>query len=119
MAEFRNKDRIRLGMVGGGQGAFIGDVHRVAARLDDEYELVAGALSSNAERALASARELGISDERSYANFESMAVAEAGRDDGIEAVSIVTPNHVHFPLSLIHISEPTRPAPLSRMPSSA
>ena len=99
MAEIRNKDRIRLGMVGGGQGAFIGDVHRMAARLDDEYELVAGALSSNAERALASARELGISDERSYANFESMAVAEAGRDDGIEAVSIVTPNHVHFPVA--------------------
>ena len=99
MAEFRYKDRFSLGMVGGGQGAFIGDVHRVAARIDYDYELVAGALSSNAERALASARELGISDERSYANFESMAVAEAGRDDGIEAVSIVTPNHVHFPVA--------------------
>ena len=58
-----HKDRIRLGMVGGGQGAFIGDVHRIAARLDDEYALVAGALSSNAERAMASARELGIADD--------------------------------------------------------
>ena len=99
MADIRTKERIRLGMVGGGQGAFIGDVHRMAARLDDEYELVAGALSSNAERALASARELSISDERSYASFETMAEVEAGRDDGIEAVSIVTPNHVHFPVA--------------------
>ena len=96
MSSRNGKDRIRLGMVGGGQGAFIGDVHRIAARLDDEYELVAGALSSNPDRALASSRELGIADERSYASFEAMAEAEARREDGIEAVSIVTPNHVHF-----------------------
>ncbi len=100
MSSPAQKDRIRLGMVGGGQGAFIGDVHRMAARIDDEYQLVAGALSSNAERALASARELGIADDRSYPSFEAMAEAEAAREDGIEAVSIVTPNHLHHPGAL-------------------
>ena len=71
--------RIRLGMVGGGQGAFIGAVHRIAARLDDRYELVAGALSSDPARAAASATLLGIMPERSYASFEDMAATEAGR----------------------------------------
>jgi len=88
--------RIRLGMVGGGQGAFIGGVHRMAARLDDRYELVAGALSSDATRAAASAAELHIAPERSYADYRDMARQEATRkDDGIDAVSIVTPNHLH------------------------
>ena len=88
---------IRLGMVGGGQGAFIGGVHRIAARIDGEFALVAGALSSDPERALASAAELGLDPARSYASFAEMAKAEAGRKDGIEAVSIVTPNHMHWP----------------------
>src|SRR5882757_8628561 len=88
---------IRLGMVGGGQGAFIGAVHRIAARIDGQFELVAGALSSEPTRAKASAVELGIAAERSYGSFEEMARAEAARPDGIEAVSIVTPNHVHAP----------------------
>jgi predicted dehydrogenase len=88
--------RIRYGMVGGGQGAFIGGVHRIAARLDDRYELVAGALSSNPERAAASATELGLDGDRSYPDFKTMAAAESAREDGIEAVSIVTPNHLHF-----------------------
>jgi predicted dehydrogenase len=88
--------RLRLGMVGGGQGAFIGAVHRIAARLDDRYQLVAGAFSSEPARALASADELGISPERAYEGFESMARAEGEREDGIDVVSIVTPNHVHF-----------------------
>jgi predicted dehydrogenase len=87
---------IRLGMVGGGQGAFIGAVHRIAARLDGEFLLVAGALSSDPERAKASARELGLDPERSYGSFAEMAKAEARRADGIEAVAIVTPNHMHF-----------------------
>jgi predicted dehydrogenase len=89
--------RIRLGMVGGGQGAFIGAVHRIAARIDGQFELIAGALSSEPARAKASALELGIAAERSYGSFEEMARAEAARPDGIEAVSIVTPNHVHAP----------------------
>ena len=88
---------IRLGMVGGGQGAFIGAVHRIAARLDGEFSLVAGALSSDPARAKASAVELGLDPARSYGSFAEMAKAEAARPDGIEAVSIVTPNHVHYP----------------------
>ena len=87
--------RIRLGMVGGGQGAFIGGVHRIAARLDDQYELMAGALSADPKRAAASAADLGLDPSRSYASFEDMAKAESKRSDGIEAVAIVTPNHVH------------------------
>ncbi|MEK0165806.1 Gfo/Idh/MocA family oxidoreductase [Phaeobacter sp. A36a-5a] len=89
------RTRLRLGMVGGGQGAFIGAVHRIAARMDDRFELVAGALSSDPERAMASAAELGIAADRSYASYDEMARAEAGRDDGIDAVAIVTPNHLH------------------------
>ncbi|SSC67130.1 Gfo/Idh/MocA family protein [Ciceribacter selenitireducens] len=89
--------KIRLGMVGGGTGAFIGAVHRMAARIDDHFDLVAGALSSTAEKSLASGRELGLDPERCYGSFEEMALKEAGRPDGIEAVSIVTPNHVHYP----------------------
>lgn len=88
---------IRYGMVGGGQGAFIGGVHRMAARLDGEFSLVAGALSSDPARAKASAAELGLDPGRSYSSFEEMAKAEAARADGIEAVSIVTPNHMHYP----------------------
>jgi predicted dehydrogenase len=89
--------RLRLGMVGGGQGAFIGAVHRIAARLDDRYELVAGALSSDPARARASAAELRIAPERAYGSFEEMAQKEAARDDGIDVVAIVTPNYVHHP----------------------
>lgn len=88
---------IRLGMVGGGQGAFIGGVHRIAARIDGEFQLVAGALSSSPEKAKASAAELGLDPTRSYGSFQEMAKAESKRADGIEAVSIVTPNHMHWP----------------------
>jgi len=87
--------RLRLGMVGGGQGAFIGGVHRIAARIDDRYELVAGALSSDPERAKASAGELRIAPDRAYSSYEKMAKAEAAREDGIDVCAIVTPNHVH------------------------
>jgi predicted dehydrogenase len=88
--------RLRLGMVGGGPGAFIGAVHRIAARLDDRFELVATALSSNAERARAGAQELHIARDRAYGSFPEMAAEEAKRPDRIDAVSIVTPNHLHF-----------------------
>ena len=91
--------RIRLGMVGGGQGAFIGAVHRLAARMDDHYIFVAGALSSDQARARASGKELGLASERIYDDYRAMAKAEAGRKDGIEAVAIVTPNHLHFPIA--------------------
>jgi len=93
----KNTGRIRLGMVGGGRGAFIGAVHRLAARMDDQYEFVAGALSSDPARSRASGKELGLVPERNYADFAAMAKAEARRADGIEVVSIVTPNHMHYP----------------------
>jgi predicted dehydrogenase len=86
--------RIRLGMVGGGKDAFIGGVHRIASRIDDKFELVAGALSSTPEKSRASGAALGLP--RSYDDFRQMAIREARRKDGIEAVSIVTPNHVHY-----------------------
>ena len=88
--------RIRLGMVGGGSGAFIGAVHRIAARIDDHYDLVAGALSSSAEKAEQSGRELGLDPSRSYSSYKEMAIREAKLKNGIEAVAIVTPNHVHY-----------------------
>jgi len=87
--------RVRLGMAGGGEGAFIGAVHRIAARLDDHYVLVAGALSSTADKSLRSGAAIGL--ERSYPDYETMAREEAARPDGIEAVAIVTPNDQHAP----------------------
>ncbi len=96
-SDAKGAGKIRLGMVGGGQGAFIGAVHRLAARMDDHYEFVAGALSSDAARSKASGEELGLAADRIYADFREMAKAEAKRKDGIEVVSIVTPNHMHFP----------------------
>lgn len=84
--------RIRLAMVGGGRGAFIGGVHRVAARLDDRFELVAGALASDPDRAMASAADLGV---RGYPSFGEMIAGERSRADGAECVSVVTPNHLH------------------------
>jgi predicted dehydrogenase len=91
--------RIRLGMVGGGRGAFIGAVHRLAARMDDQYVLVAGALSSDPKRAIASAKDLGLASDRSYGSYEEMAKVEGKRADRIEAVAIVTPNHMHAPIA--------------------
>ena len=88
--------RIRLGMVGGGTGAFIGYVHRIASRLDGDYELVAGALSSRPEVARESGHNLRLAEDRIYTSYEEMAHAESARKDGIEAVAIVTPNHMHF-----------------------
>ena len=91
--------RIRLGMVGGGEGAFIGAVHRIASRLDDHYVLVAGALSADPGKAARSGAALGLDPDRCYGDYAAMAQAEAARGDGIEAVSIVTPNHMHAPVA--------------------
>src|SRR5713101_7761209 len=93
------KRRIRLGMVGGGPGAFIGAVHRIAARMDDHYELVAAALSSDPARSRAAALDLHIAPDRAYGSYTEMAAAEAKRPDRIEAVSIVTPNNMHYPMA--------------------
>jgi predicted dehydrogenase len=97
------KDRLRLGMVGGGEGAFIGAVHRIAARLDDEYVLVAGALSSTPEKALRSGQAIGLEASRTYGDYREMARKEAQREDGVEVVSIVTPNHEHMAAALAFI----------------
>jgi predicted dehydrogenase len=91
--------RLRLGMVGGGRDAFIGAVHRIAARIDDEYELVAGCFSSTPEKSAASGADLGLNPARVYSSYAEMAQKEARRKDGINAVSIVTPNHLHAPVA--------------------
>lgn len=88
---------IRLGMIGGGNDAFIGGVHRIASRIDGRFQLVAGALSSTAEKSKASGAALGLAADRCYGDFTAMAKREARLKDGVEAVAIVTPNHVHFP----------------------
>src|SRR6201984_168190 len=86
-------------MVGGGPGAFIGAVHRIAARMDDHYELVAAALSSDPARSRAAALDLHIAPHRAYGSYTDMARAEAARSDRIEAVAIVTPNNLHYPMA--------------------
>jgi len=91
--------RIRLGMVGGGRDAFIGGVHRIAARLDDRFELVAGCFSSTPEKSRASGADLGVDPGRVYDDFTAMAQREARLKTGIEAVAIVTPNHMHYPVA--------------------
>jgi predicted dehydrogenase len=91
--------RIRLGMVGGGRDAFIGAVHRIASRIDDRFELVAGAFSSTPEKSKASAADLGVAEDRAYGDYVEMAKREARLKNGIEAVAIVTPNHLHYPVA--------------------
>jgi len=91
--------RLRLGFVGGGQGAFIGAVHANGARLSNRWETVAGALSSNPERARTSGKEWFFAPDRIYTDYEEMAIKEAARPDGIECVTISTPNHLHYPVA--------------------
>src|SRR5256885_17019897 len=91
--------RTRVGMVRGRPRAFIGAVHRIAARLDDHFELVAAALSSDAARGRAAARDLHIPPDRAYGDYKEMARSEAARTDRIDAVSIVTPNNLHYPMA--------------------
>lgn len=92
-----SRRKLRAGMVGGGQGSFIGAVHRVAAELDGEIEVVAGALSSDAGRARASAQAWYL--KRSYPDFAQMAGEEAGLAEGIDLVIVATPNHLHYPVA--------------------
>lgn len=83
-------------MVGGGRGAFIGQVHRMAANLDGKIELVAGAFSSDPEKSKLSGQDFFVDPDRAYGSYEEMAKAEAAREDGIDFVSIVVQNHLHF-----------------------
>ena len=87
--------RLRLGMIGGGRGAFIGAVHRMAARLDDRYELVAGVFSSDPQRSRDSGAELLLDPKRCYGSVDEMLRAEGARADRIDVAAVVTPNHLH------------------------
>jgi predicted dehydrogenase len=93
--------RIRMGMVGGGEGAFIGAVHRMAAALDGDIELVCGAFSSDADRSRRSGAALYLPQHRVYSNYRTMMTAEASRPaaERMQFVAIVTPNHLHFPVA--------------------
>ena len=93
--------KIRIGMVGGGKDSFIGEVHRIALRLDGHYELVAGSFSSNFNNSKKTGKKLGLADNRVYETYQEMAEKEFDRSDGIEVVAIVTPNHLHVPISKI------------------
>jgi predicted dehydrogenase len=88
--------RLRLAVIGGGPGSFIGEMHRQAARMDDRYEIVAGVLSSNPERAKQAGLELGLDPDRAYTNVPDMLKAEAARPDSTDVVAIMTPNDSHF-----------------------
>lgn len=88
--------KIQLGMIGGGQGSFIGGVHRIASRIDGLFDVVAGVFSSDAERNRASAAEIGVEADRVYDSVEAMIAGEGRRQDAIQAVVIATPNHLHF-----------------------
>lgn len=91
--------KIRMGMIGGGQGAFIGAVHRIAAAIDQQIDLVCGAFSSTPGKSIASGQELGLAESRCYGTYDEMLAGENAlpEDERMEFVAIVTPNHVHFP----------------------
>ena len=91
--------KLRMGMVGGGPGAFIGPVHKMAAELDGKIELVAGAFSQSAERSRAAGKSFGIDPGRAYADYREMIAAERKRPGGIDFVVIATPNHLHLPVA--------------------
>lgn len=91
--------RLRLAVVGGGPGSFIGGMHRQAARLDDRYEIVTGVFSSDSEKSKQAGRELGMNPGRLYSSVQEMLEVESSREDGIDAVAIMTPNDSHFEYS--------------------
>lgn len=91
--------RIRLGMVGGGEGAYIGGIHRFAARMDNQYELVAGAFDVDPERGHAFAAQNFVAAERSYKDYQTMIAAESTREDGVDIIAICTPNFTHYPIA--------------------
>lgn len=91
--------RLRLGIVGGGRGAFIGPIHANGARLSNRWDVVAGALSSNPARARQAGKDWLLPEDRIYTDFRTMAASEAARPDGIEAVAITTPNATHHPIA--------------------
>jgi predicted dehydrogenase len=91
---------LRLGVIGGAPGSFIGEIHRTAARMDGRYELVCGVMSSDEEKAVRVGREMGFAEDRLYRTVDEMLEAEAGRTDGMDLVSIMTPHDGHFPYAM-------------------
>jgi predicted dehydrogenase len=102
--EMSSQRKLRMGMVGGGPGAFIGPVHRMAAELDGKIELVAGAFSQSPEKSRQAGETYKIDPNRAYADFRSMIEAERKRPDAIDFIAIVTPNHLHLPVALASIA---------------
>ena len=98
--EMSRQRKLRMGMVGGGPGAFIGPVHRMAAELDGKIELVAGAFSQSAEKSRQAGETYKLDPDRAYADFRSMIATERKRPDAIDFIAIVTPNHLHLPVAL-------------------
>ena len=94
-----NKSVLDYGMVGGGEGAFIGDAHRKAAALDGKCRLSAGCFSRDFGNTLRTGENLGIAADRLYRSYEEMAIGESKKEDGIDFVTIVTPNSAHFPIA--------------------
>src|SRR2546429_9239723 len=101
MKEDIRQRKLRVGIVGGGLGSFIGTVHRIAGELDGQAEVVAGAMSADPVRAAVSAQTWFLP--RSYVNFEEMAEVEARLPDGIDCVMVTTPNHLHFPVARVFL----------------
>lgn len=97
--------RLRLAVIGGGPGSFIGPVHRLAARVDDRYEIVAGALSSDPARSIAAGAQLGLAAERCYPDAMALLAAESTRPDGADVVAIMTPNDSHFPYAMAALAQ--------------
>ena len=92
--------RLRIGLIGGGAGSFIGPVHRIAARLDGKFDLVAAALSSNPQRAMDEGRRLGFASDRVYASWRELLAGESRREDRIDVVAVMTPNDSHFEICM-------------------
>jgi len=109
--------KLSLAMVGGGVGAFIGPVHRMAAELDGESALVAGAFSSDATRSAAAGRAYGVAPERAYGSYEALIAGEVARDDGARLISVVTPNHLHLPVAEAALN--AGPSVISDKPAAA
>jgi predicted dehydrogenase len=97
--------RLRLAVIGGGPGSFIGAMHRQAARLDDRYELVAASLSSDAQKSVSAGRDMGLSSDRCYASGMDLIASEAARKDGADVVAIMTPNDSHFEFSMAALAK--------------
>jgi hypothetical protein len=110
--------RIRLGLIGGGPGSIIGETHRIAARLDGMFDIVASALSSNPQRSRQAGLDLGIASDRAYGSWPEMLEAEAQRADRVDAVAIMTPNDSHYEICMaalnarFHVRVPSHRSPL-------